>query len=111
MAGSPVSLGGSSKARFRPHRATVLPSVPAIFLMFDISWPYAERRAPEGAQGGRLPRLLLGRRRGAVLQPVRGLPADLRARGRDGHDVAGAPPARRQPDGRRPDARDRKSVV
>src|SRR5438067_3579424 len=84
---------------FRRHDATSLASVLMRFLIAAIRGSYAERRPAEGSEGGRLPRLLLRRRRCALLYPVRGLAAGRSARGRDGPGARRAPPARGQPHG------------
>ena len=76
-----------------------------IVMITDISIANAKRGAVEGSQGGRLSRLVLGRRGGALLLAVGGLPADRRARGRNRHGAGRAPPARGEPDRRRTDAR------
>src|ERR1039458_1423491 len=77
---------------------TLLPSAQVILMICSISSAYAKCGPTERPEGGRIPRILLGRGRGAVLHPVADPPADRHARGRDGDGVAGAPSAGGQPD-------------
>src|SRR5437867_11770965 len=87
------------------HAGTILPSVPMRVLIISISCAYAKRGPAEGPEGGRLPRLAVACRRRARLHPVGRVPADRVARVGSRHGPAGAPSARREPDGGRADAR------
>src|ERR1700674_3435697 len=100
MSASPSSRcwEGVIELGFRPYGSTLLPSGPMKLVIATISLAYAQRRPAQGSEGGGIPRLAVRRGRGPLLQPVGRFPADLRARGRDGHDAAGAPAARGQPD-------------
>src|SRR5271154_804270 len=80
---------------------TYLPSEPIILMIYDISIAYAQRGPVESSHRGRLPRLALRGRAGALLHAVGRLPADRGAGGRNGPRAARAPPAGRHPHGRR----------
>src|ERR1700730_17882027 len=105
MSASPWSRcwEGVIERGFPHHGSTLLPSGPMKLVIAIISVAYAQRRPAQGPEGGHTPRLAVRRGRGPLLQPVGPFPADLSARGRDGDDAAGAPPARGQPDRRRTD--------
>src|SRR5579872_6431861 len=97
---APLRSGGLAQRQ----DAMGLTSVPVNLLMTRIRSTNAERQPPARPARGRGTRVLLGGGGRAELYPVRGVPADRRAGGRDGHHAGRAPAPGPEAHGVRPRA-------